>query len=893
MTSRSLAGPTAAIRTLLLSGLLAGAFFTGPASAAVQEGPQVGCVNALNRVGANLMRQQAKVNRDCVRYAADGRIDRLGTPPQEQTASACLSNDVRGRVAATTNTVINKDARSCLARSEQRPGFAYAGGDAITDAGILHGRAWMADVFGTDLDAAIRSEDTDSTGARCQQELTRRGGDLLHMWWREARRALKDALRGRNRLTGAGPVTSALELRDEVLARLDADTRARLTNAQQKLADKISQRCDETTTPIASMFPGACAAAADLGELASCTGALVRARFYRAIDAFDFLQVPCDRTDDGEVNASCEGPDLTGANVVILLADDLGWGDVGYHSTGDPFTTIPTPHIDQIAAEGMKLEQFLAQPVCSPTRAELLTGRSAIRVGVAPVTINERAGQHMPLSEITLGEAFGNAGYATALMGKWHLGGDAHGPLVQGFDDFHGILDAATDYFTRADDDGTEWQQNGTYVTVPGYTTDIIADDAVTWIAGHAGDPFFLYVPFTAPHNPQQAKTEDIARVPPGFDPSRTTYAAMVISLDDAIGRILDELEAQGVAGNTIVVFASDNGGGQPGNNLPLAGNKGSTYDGGVRVPAAMRIPGVSNGTVRSMLAAADLYPTLLSMTGVDAPAGPPLDGADRTAEIVNAAVVGARTEAGWVRFGVDAYRTPEWKLLRRVDGDIELYDLLTDPYETTDLAATMPSTANTLETALDAWNAYVGCVPSHVPPPSSAPAPSGDVIRVIADMGPAASGDILTIRIDGTLSHQVHPGDKLEFDMKIEPGSRTNGIVVDLGNTNADLWDDRDDVRDQDGHDVASGETFTAAVGSWARRTIGLSIYGTDIKGQLKLAFTDLSPGHYEILLDNIVIRGHDGTDVVVYADGPVPDPSIFDDDLTDVTASISAEAL
>lgn len=868
--------------------------WAAPALGAEQAATQVACIDGLNRAAMNLMRQQAKENRNCVRYAAKGQTALLGVPPQETTAQACLSNDVRGRIAAKASATTKKDDKSCRTKPEQHPDFGYAGATAVNDAGLAQARGWMADLFGNDLDAAILSEDVDEEGATCQEEVVRRGGDLLHAWWKEGRRFLKDALKGKNRLTGVGPVTSSDELRDELLAQLDADSKEKLAKAQLKLAERVALRCTEATTPLATMFPGTCASAADVADLAACTGSAIRARFYRALDTADVLQIPCDRTDDGDVNASCTGPDLTGANVVVILADDLGWGDVGYHSTGDPLTTIPTPRLDQLVADGVELDQFLSQPVCSPTRAELLTGRSAIRVGVAPVTINEDAGQFMPLTEVTLAEAFSSSGYATALMGKWHLGGDAHGPLVQGFDDFHGVLDAATDYFTREADGVSEWQHNGTYVSVPGYTTDIIADDAVSWIASHAGAPFFLYVPFTAPHNPQQAKPEDLLRVPAGFEPTRMTFAAMVISLDDAIGRILDELEAQGVAGDTIVVFASDNGGGSPGNNLPLRAGKGSAYDGGVRVPAAIRLPGVAGGSVvSSMIAVADLYPTLLSMAGVTPPPGPSLDGTDKTEEILTAATTGARIENGWVRHGFDGYRTPEWKLIRRADGDREVYDLLTDPNETNDLAAALPATADSLELALDAWNADVGCAPSHIPPAPGVAAPSGDVIRVTADMGPAASGDILTIRIARDLDHQTHPGDRLEFDMKIEPGSRTDGIVLDLGNTGADLWDGRDDVRDQDAHDVGSGETFTAAVGAWARRTIGLSLYGTNIKGQLKIALLDLSPGQYEILLDNIVIRGHDGVDRVVYADGPVPDPKVHDEDLTDVTATIEAEPL
>lgn len=863
------------------------------AGAAPQTPLQQRCLVDLDRRGSLTFQMQGRVVDTCLRDAAAGNTERLGIPPQAQTAQACLVNDVRRQLARSLDTLAATDAARCLAAPTVLPGFAYTGAGTVGPAATAAARGIVSDLFGSDLDAALVSSEVDLIGARCQQEVARRSTAVTSAIWRLALAHRKNVLAGRGRLTGTeptAPVSSAAELADELVAHVIADGRRAVANAVARLTTGAAARCAAPASALAALFPGACSASATPSALADCAAQRARARFWESLAAFDGLDIPCDLLDDGLQNASCTQP----RNVVLILADDLGWGDVGFHAGGDPLTTIPTPNIDQLAADGIVLDQFYVQPVCSPTRAEILTGRSATRVGVAPTTLNPRAGHHMSEEEVTLAEAFAAAGWDTMAIGKWHLGTDAvGGPLRQGFDHFTGMLAAAGDYFTRREDDGSLiWQEDGTYVDVPGYTTDIITAEAVEFIEQRSGTPFFLYVPYTAPHNPQQATAEYLARVPAGFDPARATFAAMVIGLDDGIGAILAALEAAGLDDDTIVLFASDNGGSQQANNLPLRGGKGGTYDGGVRVPAAIRIPGATVGAVvTGMIAAADVHPTLLALAGASALPGPPLDGSDLSAGIL-AGASSLRQENAWIQERYDAYRTPQWKLLRRADAVHELYHVTSDPAETTNLAASQPATVSSLVAALDAWNASVVARPSHIPLPAGTAAPSGDVIRAVVDIAPGATGDLVQVRLSRGFDIQLHPGDWLEYDIRFEPGTRAGGFVLDLNRTNQnEPWDDNPVVRDQDNVNVGSGQAFTAAVGTWRRRSIGLGSFGTATRDQAKLMFLDLSPGRYEVLLDNIMIHRHDGTEVVVYSDGPVPDPLVVDAGTTGVTASVGVE--
>ncbi|MCS5593275.1 MAG: arylsulfatase [Porticoccaceae bacterium] len=318
-------------------------------------------------------------------------------------------------------------------------------------------------------------------------------------------------------------------------------------------------------------------------------------------------------------------------NVVLIVADDLGWADVGYH--GSP---IQTPSIDRIAAEGVTLERFYAAPICSPTRAGLLTARDPIRLGIAYDQIHPWYNAGLARDEYLLSEALLDGGYQTGIVGKWHLGHSQQHqlPNAQGFDYFFGHLHTNTDFYTHRRENGHDLQHNGVSVHRSGeYLTHIEARQAESYIESRDKDrPFFLYVPFTAPHSPMQAPPETIQKYQHisklGY---RRIYAAMVDEMDVAVGKILHTLEEQEIMDNTIVVFISDNGGSNyfGGNNMPLRGQKGQTFDGAIRVPAVIRWPGnLKSGTVvNQTVSYLDLLPTLIAATGVEVQLPKAIDG--------------------------------------------------------------------------------------------------------------------------------------------------------------------------------------------------------------------------------------------------------------------------
>ena len=435
-------------------------------------------------------------------------------------------------------------------------------------------------------------------------------------------------------------------------------------------------------------------------------------------------------------------------NVVLILADDLGWNDVGYH--GAP---IETPHIDRLAREGVELDRFYVQPICTPTRSALLTGRSPLRSGLVFGVARPWDYFGLPQDEHLLAESLGAAGYQTAIVGKWHLGHShvAQTPTRRGFDHFYGHLLGALDYYEHSRFEGVDWQRNGKTVHEEGYTTDLLGDEAVRIIAGRDPErPLFLYVPFNAPHSPMQAPAElvshysaisseenlrahaafiegvarrlgmsheEAARIldPAGQAP-RAVFAAMVHSMDLAVGKILSALDAAGIADDTLVLFASDNGGhvSLGASNAPLRGEKSTVFEGGIRVPAAIRWPaGLEGGRrVSQTISAQDVFPTLLAATGTPPGNVLPFDGVDRWPQIEGAEVV----PPGEIFFGVngvvgrqEAIRFGDWKLVRTLGfaGEaprILLFDVEADPLEQFDLASREPEVRVDLIQRLDRW---------------------------------------------------------------------------------------------------------------------------------------------------------------------------------------------
>lgn len=331
-------------------------------------------------------------------------------------------------------------------------------------------------------------------------------------------------------------------------------------------------------------------------------------------------------------------------NIIIILADDLGWGDVGFHGS-----EIRTPHIDQLAAEGIILDQFYTAPICSPTRAGLMTGRYPNRFGLRKTVIPPWSKFGVDTSETFLPQMLAKAGYKNrAVIGKWHLGHarQMYLPLHRGFTHFYGFYNGALDYFTHKREGQLDWHDDTAVCYDKGYTTDLITDEAVACIKKYNGSsPFFLYVAYNAPHGPLQAKKADLLAY--GYDPSqpsfgkghhrgrgntqRQTYSAMVTCMDRGIGKILQTLQDLEITDNTVVLFFSDNGaaphgGGSHGN---LRGWKFQEWNGGVRAPAVIRWPGglKEPRTTTQVMGYIDVMPTLLAIAGVGHKPPKPLDG--------------------------------------------------------------------------------------------------------------------------------------------------------------------------------------------------------------------------------------------------------------------------
>jgi len=399
-------------------------------------------------------------------------------------------------------------------------------------------------------------------------------------------------------------------------------------------------------------------------------------------------------------------------NIIIILADDLGWADVGYHGG-----TIATPNIDRLAREGVRLENFHACPLCSPTRAGLMTGRWPIRYGMGEAVITPWRKYGLPTTEQTLANLVAKAGYRRrGAFGKWHLGHykQEYLPLNRGFTHYYGHYNGAFDYFTHKREGELDWHRNLKTSRDEGYSTDLIAREAARFIEeSPAGRPFFLYVPFNAPHLPLQAKEQDIAKYNSIADEKKRIYAAMVDSMDQAIGKILKAVDAKGITDNTFVLFFSDNGAIRYGDNGPWRSGKGSVYEGGVRVPAVVRWPArIAGGReVDAMMGYIDVYPTVKRIAGVTGPDPNPLDGRDMLDVIQGKAQPPKRDWFSYIAQG-SADKTAicdgTWKLVvaggsvldvtldqsprpANSKPSLELFRLDRDPGEQTDLAAKHP----------------------------------------------------------------------------------------------------------------------------------------------------------------------------------------------------------
>jgi arylsulfatase B len=398
--------------------------------------------------------------------------------------------------------------------------------------------------------------------------------------------------------------------------------------------------------------------------------------------------------------------DSTKPNILVILADDLGYADVGFNGG----KTIPTPNLDRLAATGVNLTDFRACPMCSPTRAGLMTGRWPGRFGIMRAVIPPWSAWGLPAEEKTIPNLLAPLGYERrGIVGKWHLGHarQAFLPLAHGFTSFVGCYNGAIDYFTHERDSECDWHHDSTTVHEEGYSTDLIASNAVSFIKqSPAGKPWFLYVPFNAPHAPYQVKEDDLKKYPQFQNANRRAYAAMVDCMDQAIGKILAAVESRPDASNTLILFSSDNGGipNVGSSNKPYRGAKLSVYEGGTRVCAAIRWPagGLTGGKhFEGRIGYIDVLPTLLGVVGASSPAN--LDGLNFLPAVRGASKLPERPWFSYIDQDGEARASVhlgQWKLVAFGDffaekasppPKLELYDLATDVTEKDDLAAKHP----------------------------------------------------------------------------------------------------------------------------------------------------------------------------------------------------------
>lgn len=409
-------------------------------------------------------------------------------------------------------------------------------------------------------------------------------------------------------------------------------------------------------------------------------------------------------------------------NILVIVPDDLGWSDVGYQGS-----EIRTPNIDRLARNGKILEQFYVMPTCTPTRVSLMTGKFPSRFGVlAPAY-----GEVIDLGAPTLPSLLQEAGYSTAIVGKWHMGSPPYTPLKYGFDQSYGYFDGQIDPYTHEYKTETQltdrksWHRNDRYLEEEGHVTDLLTAEAVRFIRERRENPFFLYLAHHVPHYPLEEPEEylDLYADKPTMHPSRKLFAASVSHLDEGIGKILQALEETGQRENTLILFLSDNGGQKSwssteqyrgkyadkphrvlGNNFPLRGWKGDLYEGGIRVPGIVNWPGrLPAGKISTPIHMSDWLPTLLEVSGTAPQAENTWDGASVWKYLAGLQEKPASPRSFyWKIKGASAVRQGDWKLIVRDNGQRELYQLKDDFREGRDLSGQHPEMVTLLMALLE-----------------------------------------------------------------------------------------------------------------------------------------------------------------------------------------------
>ncbi|MEN8132102.1 MAG: sulfatase [Pseudomonadota bacterium] len=417
-------------------------------------------------------------------------------------------------------------------------------------------------------------------------------------------------------------------------------------------------------------------------------------------------------------------------NLIVIMADDLGYSDVGFNGSTD----IPTPHIDSIASNGVRFSSgYTTYTVCSPSRAGLITGRYPQRFGFERNPQYRPADKNMglPQDEQTLADVLKERGYSTGIIGKWHLGAnrEAHHPLERGFDEFFGHLGGSHRYFPHeltikdSYSISNEGKSSRTWimrdhkpVKVDSYLTDEFSDEAVAFIERHQGKPFFLFLSYNAPHTPLQATSKYLSRFGSIQNNKRRTYAAMVSAMDDGIGRVLQRLKALNLEKDSMIVFLSDNGGPihNGSRNNPLRGKKGTPYEGGFRVPFALQWPGnVKAGLVIDQpVSTLDIFATMAALCDIEINKEQPLDGLNLM-PLLNGNTEAFDSRPIYLRMHdkqAFTIRRGQYKLvIPEQDSQAELYNLNADIGESHDLSAEQPQLVQSLSAQLNAWADQLG----------------------------------------------------------------------------------------------------------------------------------------------------------------------------------------
>jgi len=438
------------------------------------------------------------------------------------------------------------------------------------------------------------------------------------------------------------------------------------------------------------------------------------------------------------------GQQVKKPNIIIILADDLGWGDVGFHGSD-----IKTPNIDKLSREGLILNHYYTAPVCSPTRAGLLTGRYPNRFGLRQTVIPPWSDFGLDITEEFIPQMLQAAGYLNrAVLGKWHLGHakKEYLPLQRGFTHFYGHYNGAIDYFTHMREGELDWHNDEESSYDKGYSTDLISDEAVKCIQNYSKEsPFFMYVAFNAPHGPLQAKDEDLFLY--GYDSSRPkfgkmsgyedesgygslgkgntprqTYAAMVTSLDSGIGRILNTLKELGIEDNTLVLFQSDNGAApnEGGTSGKLRGLKFQEWEGGVRAPAIVKWPAAFKGgrTIEQVMGYIDVAPTLREIAGIKTSPAKPYDGLSMLSVWKGEKKQVDRN----IYLGYGSIISNQWKLVKANSGnekmkasDDMLFEIIKDPFEEKNVRLAHPEIYKQLNAMVSEFDAIKSSL--QVPP--------------------------------------------------------------------------------------------------------------------------------------------------------------------------------